>query len=121
VRVFTFFGGLTGAATGFAFTTFTAIDWPLVTGGKPIVSIVPYVIIAFELTILFGVLATVIGVLWNMRIPNLKTNVVYDPQFSAGRFGVYVTAEDDRLGRARSILEANGASELQEDEGRSHG
>jgi hypothetical protein len=121
VRIFTFFGGLTGAATGFAFTTFTAIDWPLVTGGKPIVSIPPYVIIAFELTILFGVLATVIGVLWNMRVPNLKTNVVYDPQFSAGRFGVYVTAEDDRFARARSILEANGPSQLQEDEGRSHG
>jgi hypothetical protein len=121
VRVFTFFGGLTGAATGFAFTTFTAIDWPLVTGGKPIVSIPPYVIIAFELTILFGTLATVIGVLWNMRIPNLKTNVVYDPQFSAGRFGVYVTAEADRLAQARSILEANGPSQVQEDEGRSHG
>src|SRR5688572_21683957 len=74
VRIFTFFGGLTGAATGFAFTVFTAMDWPLVTGGKPIVSIPTYVIIAFELTILFGVLATVIGVLWNMRIPNLKTN-----------------------------------------------
>jgi len=121
VRLFTFFGGLTGAATGFALTVFTSMDWPLVTGGKPIVSIPTYVIIAFELTILFGVLSTVIGVLWNMRVPNLKTNVVYDPQFSAGRFGVYVTAETDRLARARSILEANGPSQLQEDEGRSHG
>jgi hypothetical protein len=121
VRLFTFVGGLTGAATGFAFTVFTAMDWPLVTGGKPIVSIPTYVIIAFELTILFGVLSTVIGVLWNMRVPNLKTNIVYDPQFSAGRFGVYVTAENDRLARARSILEASGPSQLQEDEGRSHG
>ena len=36
VRVFTLAGGLTGAATGFAFTSWTSMDWPLVTGGKPI-------------------------------------------------------------------------------------
>jgi Alternative complex III, ActD subunit len=122
VRLFTLVGGLTGAATGFALTIFTATDWPLVTGGKPIVSVPPYVVIAFELTILFGVLSTVIGVLWNMRVPNLKTNIVYDREFTAGRFGVYVTAPDDRLSAARAILEANGPSLLQEDpEGRAHG
>lgn len=122
VRMFTLIGGLTGAATGFAFTIFTAMDWPLVTGGKPIVSIPPYFVIAFEMTILFGVLATVIGVLWNMRIPDIKSHVVYDPKFTAGRFGVYVTAPNDRMGAARAILEANEPAELQEDsEGKQHG
>lgn len=122
VRLFTLVGGLTGAATGFAFTIFTAMDWPLVTGGKPILSIPAYVVIAFELTILFGVLATVIGVLWNMRVPDLKTNVVYDPEFSAGRFGVYVTAPAERLAAARTILESGGPVRLEEDAlGRSHG
>ncbi len=122
VRLFTLVGGLTGAATGFAFTTFTSMDWPLVTGGKPIVSIPAYTVIAFELTILFGVLATVIGVFWNMRVPDLKSNVIYDPQLSAGRFGVYVTASAGRLGAARDILEANDPALVEEDaEGRSHG
>ncbi|MEC9015045.1 MAG: DUF3341 domain-containing protein, partial [Gemmatimonadota bacterium] len=36
VRVWTLVGGLTGTATGFALTTWTSIDWPLVVGGKPI-------------------------------------------------------------------------------------
>ena len=122
VRLFTLVGGLTGAATGFALTIFTSVDWPLVTGGKPILSIPTYVVIAFELTILFGVLATVIGVFWNMRIPDLNTSVVYDPEFTAGRFGVYVTAPDDRLSAAREILESSGPSNLQEDdEGGAHG
>ncbi len=121
MRLFTLVGGLTGAATGFAFTVFSAVDWPLVTGGKPIVSIPAYVVIAFEMTILFGVLATVLGVFWNMRVPSLKTNVVYDPQFTAGRFGVYVTTSGDRLGAARAILQASEPSGIQEDEGRSHG
>src|SRR5205814_4042254 len=62
VRVFTLVGGLTGAATGFAFTTWTSMDWPLVTGGKPIVAIPTSVVIAFELTVLFGALSTLIGI-----------------------------------------------------------
>ncbi|MSR22844.1 MAG: DUF3341 domain-containing protein [Gemmatimonadetes bacterium] len=122
IRLFTLIGGLTGTATGFAFTIFSATDWPLVTGGKPIVSIPAYVVIAFEMTILFGVFATVIGVLWNMRVPVLKPNVVYDPELSAGRFGVYVTAPPERLAAARRILESSHPSRLEEDpEGRSHG
>jgi len=122
IRLFTLIGGLTGAAGGFAFTSFTAMDWPLVTGGKPILSIPAFVVIAFEMTILFGALATVIGVLWNMRIPDLKSNVVYDPEFSSGRFGVYVTAPSDRIEAARKILESNGPSRIEVDAtGRSHG
>jgi hypothetical protein len=122
VRLFTLIGGLTGAATGFAFTVFTALDWPLVTGGKPILSMPAYVVIAFEMTILFGVLSTVIGVLWNMRIPDPRKDVVYDPEFSAGRFGVYVTATSDRLASARQILQASGPAALQDDpKGESHG
>jgi hypothetical protein len=122
VRLFTLIGGLTGAATGFAFTTFTAMDWPLVTGGKPIVSIPTYVVIAFEMTILFGVFATVIGVLWNMRVPSLKSDVVYDPQLSAGRFGIYVTAPPERLAAARRILESSRPARIEEDpDGKAHG
>jgi hypothetical protein len=122
VRMFTLIGGLTGAATGFAFTIFSVQDWPLITGGKPLLSIPAFVVIAFELTILFGVLATVIGVFLNMRIPDIRSKVVYDPEFSSGRFGVYVTASGDRLKAARKILESRAPSRLEDDaQGRSHG
>jgi len=122
VRLFTLIGGLTGMATGLAFTTFTAMDWPLVVGGKPILSIPAFVIPTFEMTILFGALFTVVGVFWNMRIPDIRAQVVYDPEFSGGRFGVYVTAPADRIGQARSILESQGPARLQEDEeGAAHG
>src|SRR5512134_3487357 len=39
VRIFTLVGGLTGTASGFALASWTSMDWPLVTGGKPILSI----------------------------------------------------------------------------------
>jgi hypothetical protein len=121
VRVFSLVGALTGAATGFALSIFTAMDWPLVVGGKPIVSIPAFFIIAFELTILFGALSTVIGLFINAGLPRLKPLVVYDPEFSAGRFGVYVSASSERVGEARKILVDREPAELREDpEGVAH-
>ena len=117
VRVWTLVGGLTGTATGFAFTTWTSMDWPLVVGGKPIVSIPAYIIIAFELTVLFGALATLIGLFILSRLPDLKPAVVYDPEFTAGRYGVYVEAEGGRLDEARKILNGQEPIELREGEG----
>lgn len=114
VRVWTLVGGLTGTATGFAFTTWTSVDWPLVVGGKPIVSIPAYVIIAFELTVLFGALSTVIGLFILSRLPNLKPAVIYDPEFTAGRYGVYVEASPDRLDEARKIMNDQEPIELRE-------
>lgn len=114
VRVFTLVGGLTGTAAGFAFTTWTSMDWPLVVGGKPIVSIPAYVIIAFEMTVLFGALATVIGLFILSKLPNVKPSVIYDPEFSSGRYGVYVAAPQDRVDEARRILEKEEPAELRE-------
>jgi len=115
VRVFALVGALTGTATGFALAIFTSMDWPLVTGGKPIVSIPAFVVIAFEMTILFGAVSTVIGLFINTRLPNMKPLVVYDPEFSAGRFGVYVSAAPDRVEEARRILTDQEPAELRED------
>ena len=113
VRVFTLVGGLTGTATGFAFPSFASMDWPLITGGKPILSIPAYVIPAFELTILFGVLSTVIGLFVLSRLPNPAPSVIYDPEFSSGRYGLYVRA-GARAGEARTILEKYQPVELRE-------
>ena len=114
VRVWTLVGGLTGAATGLAFTTWTSIDWPLVVGGKPMVSIPAFVPIIFELTVLFGALATVIGLFVLARMPNLKPAVLYDPEFSAGRYGVYVEASSNRLKEAWKIMNGQEPVELRE-------
>lgn len=115
VRIWTLVGGLTGTATGLAFTTFTAMDWPLVVGGKPILSIPAFVIIMFEMTILFGALSTVIGLFINARIPNIRPLVIYDPEYSGGRFGIYAPAAGGSLDDARKILESHNPVELRED------
>lgn len=112
VRVFTLVGAVAGAAGGLAFTSFTSLEWPLVVGGKPILSIPAFVPIIFEMAVLFGVLATLIGLFINARLPSLKPMVVYDPDFSNGRYGVFVRAEGERLAEARKILQAEEPAEL---------
>jgi len=54
VRFFTGAGAVTGCIAGFAFTIYTVLSWPLVTGGKEVVSINAFIVIAYELMILFG-------------------------------------------------------------------
>jgi len=117
VRVWTLVGALTGTATGFAFTIWTSMDWPLAVGGKPMISIPAFVPIIFEMTVLFGALSTVIGLFILSRLPNIKPAVVYDPEFTAGRYGVYVEASADRVAEARKILNAQEPIELREGEG----
>lgn len=120
VRVFTLVGGLTGAATGFALPIWTSLDWPLITGGKPIISIPPFVIIAFELTVLFGALATVLGLFLNILRARPTVDYAYDPSFSAGRFGLFVASAGGREDEVGRILAESGAVEVREERSESH-
>jgi len=112
VRLFTLVGALTGTATGFALPIWTSLDWPLITGGKPIISLPPFVIIAFELTILFGALSTIAGLFITSRLPRFRSRVVYDPSFSSGNFGVFVSPPGGRAAEAERALTESGAIEV---------
>jgi hypothetical protein len=112
VRLFTLIGGLTGTASGFILTIWSAMQWGLVTGGKPIASIPPFVVIAFELTILFGGLSTVLGMVLLGRLPRLQPTPAYDPRFSNDRFGVAVRCAPGRGRSVTEILNAAGAEEI---------
>ena len=68
----------------------------------------------FELTVLFGALSTIIGLFLLSRLPNVKPAIIYDPEFTAGRYGVYVEADGGKLDEARSILNAEEPLELRE-------
>ena len=112
VRLFTLIGGLTGTASGFLLTIWSSMQWGIITGGKPVASIPPFVVIAFELTILFGGVATLIGLVTLGRLPRLRPTKAYDPRFSADRFGVAVHCTPDRNASVRQILEGAGAEEV---------
>lgn len=72
LRYFTLFGALSGLLFGFWFLSWTSLDWPIIRGGKPIVAIPAFVIVAFELTILFGGVISFIGFLLLAKFPSFK-------------------------------------------------
>jgi hypothetical protein len=112
VRLFTLLGALTGTATGFFLTIWSSLRWELVTGGKDPVSYPPFVIIAFELTILFGGLATLIAMLLLGKLPKTKPSLTYDPRFTLDRFGVAVACPPETAEQVRSLLTGAGAEEV---------
>jgi hypothetical protein len=112
VRLFTLIGGLTGTATGFFLTIWSSLIWSLLTGGKDPVSFPPFVIIAFELTILFGGLSTVLAVLVLGHLPKVTPSVTYDPRFSLDRMGVAVACPADRADTVQAVLSSAGAEEI---------
>src|SRR4030095_5706970 len=64
VRVFTLLGGLVGLASAWLLTAWTSLKWGLVGGREPPMGLPvspPYVVIMFEMMILFGGIATLIG------------------------------------------------------------
>jgi hypothetical protein len=88
IRFFTLIGSFLGLLLGFAFTIYTVLSWPLISGGKPIVSTPAFVIIAFELTILFGSISTFLGFFLLSGLPN-PPDVSPEAEFS-NRFKIRV-------------------------------
>src|SRR5215472_6303211 len=111
VRLFTLLGALTGCAFGFYYAIGTSLDWPLITGGKPIVSLPPFIVIGFECTILIGALSTVAGMFLNARLPKLREAAGYDPRFSNDKFGVVAFGGPAQVATAEQIMRAAGAEE----------
>jgi ActD protein len=111
VRLFTLIGGLTGVTAGFAMTIWMSEDWPLLVGGKPIAAIPPYVVLAFELTILYGSLCTVAGIIILSLAKSLKGRP-FHPRFSDDRIGLFVPCSPEQTGAVRALLTEAGSEEV---------
>ena len=106
---------LMGAACGFiiglVLTSGTQLAFPLVTGGKPILSIPPMTIIVYEGTMLGAILFTVIGIIIESRLPRMFMGA-YDTRITEGYIGVSVTADEDRIEPAEGVLRQAGAEDV---------
>jgi hypothetical protein len=112
VRLFTLAGGLIGFVAGWALTIGSAEHYPLIVGGKPLVSLTPFAVIAYICTILFGALFTVLGMLLNARLPRIQVGRGYDPRLTGNRFGLQVICGQDEIEDVKSRLLALGAEEV---------
>jgi hypothetical protein len=92
-------------------TVWMSRDWPLVVGGKSIGTVVPYVAIAFELTVLIGSLLTFLGMAF-LTFPRGIRKVAFDRRFSDDRIGVFVPAGVHETDRLASFFRDAGAVEV---------
>ena len=109
--VFPFIGALCGLTAGILLTSMTQMAYPLVTGGKPILSLPPMAVVSYEGTMLGAILFTVIGIIFESRLPNLKKGL-YDPRITEGYIGILANVDESQLNRAAAVLTQAGAEEI---------
>ena len=111
------FGGF-GIFFGYAMTSWMSLDWVLPVSSKPIVSIPPFTIFAFELMVLLGGTSSAVGIalfslysLFKHRLPRSKAFKAYR-RFSRDRFGVAVRCESDEADKVERLMRAHSAEEV---------
>ena len=112
VRWVTLTGALLGCLGGFSLCIWTSLDWPLITNGKEIVSIPPFMVIVFECTVLIGGLTNLVAMLFFAGLPALKVEEGFDPRFSEDRFGIWVPCPQGEAEQVATALKATGAEEV---------
>lgn len=115
VRLFVLVGGVLGCAAGFVFPIYTVLDWPLITGGKPLISIPAFVVIAFELMILLAAIGGMVGFLLLAGLPRVH-NRPADPRFTNDMTGISVTCLPEQAAAVRACFERTGASEIRSED-----
>ena len=102
-------GGATGLAIATWLSRFTQIAWPIPTGNMPINAWWANLIIMFELTMLGGILATVVALFVTAKIPSRRPKV-YAPAVSDGKIlvGVEDPAPAAVNGIERALLTGGG-------------
>jgi hypothetical protein len=115
-----FCGGLTGALTGFGLQTWISVfDYPLNIGGRPLFSWPSFIVITFELTVLFAALTAVVGMIALNGLPQPYHPLFHSKAFeraSRNRFFLCIEAADPRfeLAQAKQLLASTRALQVEE-------
>jgi hypothetical protein len=125
VGFFSFGGAVTGLAVGTLLQWWTsAVDYPINISGKPFFAVEPSVPIMFELTILFGALGAVAGMLALNGLPRPYNPLFYSKRFERvtdDAFFLHIAASDanfDETQTAQLLREIGALNvELVQDDG----
>lgn len=114
-------GGAAGALGGYLLQYWTsAIDYPLNVGGRPLNSWVSFIVVTFELTILLGSIAGVVGMFALNKLPQPYHPVFNSQAFRAAAstdgFFLAIEAEDERFDHRETavFLKRAGATRVTE-------
>lgn len=108
----TFLAGGFGLLLAISFQVWTsAFDWPIDVGGKPMLSIVAFIPITFELMILFGALTTVAAFLFVSNLFPTQEAKIMDIRQTDDHFILAIKSTENALAPEiiSAMLEKNGA------------
>jgi hypothetical protein len=110
--VFPLVGAACGLVVGVMLTVAVQFAYPMVQGGKPLLSIPPMINVLYEGALLGAIVLTVAGVVFESRLPDFSGDP-YDPRISEGCVGVLVTRIASRsLESAERALRDSGALDV---------
>jgi hypothetical protein len=109
--IFPLIGALLGLSVAIVLTSTTQIAYPLVTGGKPILSIPAMAIVSYEGTMLGAILFTVLGILFESRLPRLGLGL-YDERITEGYIGLLALCEEEMIGNVEKAFKEAGAEDV---------
>lgn len=107
----TFLGAIAGLVLGVLLTVGTSLAWRLTTGGKPIVSVPPFIIIIFELTVLVGSLTNLVAVVVGSTRGSRRQTAVAAAGAVGDRIAVFAAGEPAAAAR---LLREGGAEEVRD-------
>ena len=81
-------------------------------------SLPPMAVITYESTMLSAIVFTIIGVVFESRLPRVKVGL-YDTRITEGYIGVLVNVEEDQLSNVSNVLSGAGAVDIIQDNSRS--
>jgi molybdopterin-containing oxidoreductase family membrane subunit len=108
VGLFTLGGAIIGFVSGFVLSVYTASEWNLIVSGKPVIAWVPFLIVAFEFTVLFAVFGNIAGLLIHSRLPEFETLRHYDPRCSGEHFGILANCREGEEERLATFFQDRG-------------
>lgn len=110
---------LVGALVGFLFGVFLAVVtpnlYPLVVGGRPVVTGPPSFVIIYVFTMMATIVSTFLGVLWEMGFPSFERKY-YDKLTTGGHLTVVFRCPEANEEEAVSILETHGGHHIRHPE-----
>jgi hypothetical protein len=115
--VISLISAVVGLAVGIFLTVVTPYMYVIQVGGHPIVPVPPTALLLYEFTMLFLILGTFGGMLWQAAFPSYDRQY-YDPSLTDGRIGLLIHCFDDKKEAVRAILESQGAENVHQPERR---
>ncbi|HWE48129.1 MAG TPA: DUF3341 domain-containing protein [Caulobacteraceae bacterium] len=100
ISLITLAGGIVGALVGYGMQVYVNLDYPLNIGGRPQIAPPAFMLITFELLVLFSVLACIISMLALNGLPRLN-HPIFDVEgfrlASSDKFFLAVMADDHKF------------------------